>query len=236
MSLLEVRNLKKKFRGLTAVDGCSFEVERNSIVGMIGPNGSGKTTIINCISGLYSVDEGEILFKGQRISGLKPHQVTRMGVGRTFQLTRVFEKMSVLDNLLAASRDLSKGYVRALDLIEFVGLLNLKNEYARNLSYGQRKLVELCRTLMLDPELIVLDEPVAGINPVLTEQILHLILRLRDQGKTFLIVEHNIRIISEISDKLIVLDAGKKIAEGIPKEIQRDEKVIDVYLGGIFKR
>lgn len=232
MCLLKVQGLTKEFGGLVAVNNCSFSLVKGTILGLIGPNGSGKTTIFNLITGFLKPDGGEIYLKDMRINDLEPYQIARKGIGRTFQLTRVFKRMCVLSNMLTASPQqltLKESEGRALELLRFVGLSNLRNEYAENLSYGQQKLLDFARLLMLDFDLILLDEPVAGINPVLANKMLGHIRDLHDQGKTFFIIEHNIRMLTKISDRIIVLDSGKKIVEGTPEEIQRDEKVRKAY-------
>jgi len=232
MCLLKVHGLTKEFGGLVAVKNCSFNLVKGTILGLIGPNGSGKTTIFNLITGFLKPDGGEIYLKDMRINDLEPYQIARKGIGRTFQLTRVFKRMSVLSNMLTASPQqltLKESEGRALELLRFVGLSNLRNEYAENLSYGQQKLLDFARLLMLDFDLILLDEPVAGINPVLANKMLGYIGDLHDQGKTFFIIEHNIRMLTKISDRIIVLDSGEKIVEGTPEEIQRDEKVRKAY-------
>lgn len=233
MSTLEARNITKKFGGIVALSDLSLSVAGNTIVGLIGPNGSGKTTFINLVTGFYKANRGNLFFNGTRINGRKPHEISRLGIGRTFQETRVFKKMTVIENVLVASPYGigRQSMEKARDLLKFVELFDLKNEYSGNLSYGQQKLLEFARLLMLDPELILLDEPAAGINPVLIEKLLKYFRALRDQGKTLIIVEHNIPVINDICEKTIVLDHGQKIAEGTPKEIQRNKLVQDAYLG-----
>ncbi|MCZ2809135.1 MAG: ABC transporter ATP-binding protein [Candidatus Bathyarchaeota archaeon] len=233
MSTLEAKNITKQFGEILALNDISLSVGKNTILGLIGPNGSGKTTFINLVTCFYATDHGDLFFNGKRINGFKPHEISRIGIGRTFQEARVFKKMTVIENVLAASPNgigrQSKETAR--DLLKFVELFDLKNEYSGNLSYGQQKLLELARILMRDPQLILLDEPTAGINPVLIEKLLEYFRVLRDQGKTLIIVEHNIPVINDICEKAIVLDHGQKIAEGTPEEIQRNKIVQDVYLG-----
>lgn len=210
-----------------------MRVATKTIVGLIGPNGSGKTTLINLVSGFYETDHGDFLFNGNRINGRKPHELSRLGIGRTFQETRVFRKMTVFENMLVASPNgIGRESVeKARDLLKFVELFDLKDEYAGNLSYGQQKLVEFARVLMRDPKLILLDEPAAGINPILIEKLLKGFRALHDQGKTLIIVEHRIPVINSICEKIIVLDHGQKIAEGTPEEIRSNQRVQAAYLG-----
>ena len=216
-----------------ALNDLSLSVATKTIVGLIGPNGSGKTTFINLVGGFYQADHGDFLFNGNRINGRKPHEISRLGIGRTFQETRVFRKMTVVENLLVASPNGISGQSmeKARYLLGFVELSHLKDEYAGNLSYGQQKLLEFARVLMRDPELILLDEPAAGINPILIEKLLKCFRTLRDERKTLVIVEHRIPVINSICEKVIVLDHGQKIAAGTPEEIRFNETVQAAYLG-----
>lgn len=234
MSLLEARNVTKQFGGVVALDALSLSVARNTILGLIGPNGSGKTTFVNLATGFCEANQGDLLLNGKRISGLKPHEIARLGIARTFQDAKVFKKMTLVENVLVASpHGIGKQSLeKARDLLKFVELFDLRNEYAGNLSYGQQKLLEFARVLMLDPELILLDEPTAGINPALIEKMLQHFRVLHEQGKTLVVVEHNIPVVDAVCEKAIVLDHGKKIAEGTPEEIQRNKIVQDAYLGG----
>jgi neutral amino acid transport system ATP-binding protein len=230
--LLDVRELTKRFDGVTAVDRCSFALVPGKIYGLIGPNGSGKTTLFNCLTGIERRDSGEIRFRGERIDGLKPHQIARRGIARTFQIIRVFPELTAVENLLVVSREpfeVARG--RALELLHVVTLDRLANEYAGNLSYGQQKLLEFTRTLMGEPTLILLDEPAAGVNRTLLNELLAIIVRLREQGKTMLIVEHDMKVIMGLCDTIFVLDHGEKIAEGPPALIQADERVMEAYFG-----
>lgn len=230
--LLDLRQVTKRFGGVTAVDRCSLELASGKIYGLIGPNGSGKTTLFNCITGLEALEEGEIHFKGERIDGLKPHQVARLGIGRTFQIIRVFPELTALENLIVATwQPLDAVHRRALEMLHLVTLDRLQNEYAGNLSYGQQKLLEFARVLMTDPELILLDEPAAGVNRTLLNELLQVIRNLRAQGMTIFVVEHDMKVIMELSEKIFVLDHGEKIAEGPPGEIQANEQVMEAYFG-----
>ena len=231
-NILDLRNVTKRFGGVTAVDRCSLGLAPGKIYGLIGPNGSGKTTLFNCITGLESCEEGEILFKGERIDGLKPHQVTRRRLGRTFQVIRIFPELTALENLLVVTwLPFDSAQQRARELLELVTLDRLQNEYAGNLSYGQQKLLELSRVLMTDPDLVLLDEPAAGVNRSLLNEILQTIRNLRAQGKTIFIVEHDMKVIMDLSEKIFVLNYGEKIAEGPPELIQTDERVVEAYFG-----
>ncbi len=231
-AILDIRDVTKRFGGVTAVNRCSLALSPGKIYGLIGPNGSGKTTLFNCVTGLDPRDAGEIRFKGERIDGLKPHQVARRGIGRTFQIIRVFPELTALENLLVVTRaPFETARHRAQELLRFVTLERLQHEYAGNLSYGQQKLLEFVRVLMTDPELILLDEPAAGVNRTLLNELLAAITGLRDQGKTVLIVEHDMKVVMGLCETVFVLDYGEKIAEGPPGVIQADERVIEAYFG-----
>jgi ABC-type branched-subunit amino acid transport system ATPase component len=230
--LLEVSELTKRFGGVTAVNRCSLALAAGRIYGLIGPNGSGKTTLFNCITGLAVRDAGEIRFRGQRVDGLPAHRVASLGIGRTFQVIRVFPELTALENLLVASRHgRDRAVTRAGELLAFVRLEGLAGEYAGNLSYGQQKLLEFARVLMLDPSLILLDEPAAGVNRTLLNELLAAITRLRDEGRTILVVEHDMKVVMGLCEWVFVLDYGEKIAEGPPEAVRADARVIDAYFG-----
>jgi branched-chain amino acid transport system permease protein len=241
--LLEVKNLEKRFGGVKAVDGATFAVPEGSITALIGPNGSGKTTAFNVIDGVMPASGGEVWFDGQRIDGKRAWARAHMGIGRTFQITRLFKEMTVLENVVAPLREFSlrglgagavSGPERAEELLEFVGMERFIDQQAAALSYGQQKLVELAQVLMLDPKLIMLDEPAGGINPTLIERMGDMICELNSQGKTFLIVEHNMPFVLGLCQPVLVLARGACIAQGHPDEIQRDPAVLDAYLGEDF--
>jgi len=230
--VLEIDGLRKSFGGVTAVNGVSLTLEAGRIYGLIGPNGSGKTTLFNCITGLERRDAGRVLFQGVRIDGLPPHRIARMGIGRTFQIIRVFPELTALENLLVVtSGDRAAAERRAQELLAFVRLDRLKDEYAGNLSYGQQKLLEFARVLMRDPMLVLLDEPAAGVNRTLLNELLDAVRALRDQGKTIFLVEHDMKVVMGLCELVFVLDHGEKIAEGPPGVIQADERVIEAYFG-----
>lgn len=231
--LLEVQDVTKRFGGVTALNNACLCVEEGAIVGLVGPNGSGKTTLLHSIMGMVQPDNGSIVFKGKRIDGMKPYRIARLGMGMTFQLSRPFQKMTVLQNLLVASRGKidASNLKKASDLLEFFRLTKLKDSQAGSLSYGQTKLLDLARVLMLDSELILLDEPTAGVNPALTKEMLDHVEELNSRGKSFVIVEHKIPVISRLCHRVVVFNQGEKMAEGKPEEIRRDRAVIEAYLG-----
>lgn len=242
MALLEIKGLSKSFGGIRAVDECSFSVEKGAIVSLIGPNGAGKTTVFNLVTGLLPLDAGSIFFDGKQVNGLQPHQITRMGISRTFQITRDLQELTVLENMVVQSE--VKGFWdmfgtsmfkeeenRAMDLLSFVGIDHLAHEKSKNLSYGQKKLLEFASVLMSDPLLIMLDEPAGGVNPTLLESLIDRILQLNQKGITFLIVEHNMDLVMKISNPVICMAYGTVLAQGSPKEIQDDPRVLEAYLG-----
>ena len=230
--VLEIERLRKRFGGVIAVDDVSLRLEAGRIYGLIGPNGSGKTTLFNCITGVERRDGGRVRVSGERVDGLRPWEIAQKGVGRTFQVIRVFPELSALENLLVVTRGhLGGARTRALELLRFVKLEGLRDEYAGNLSYGQQKLLEFVRVLMRDPTLILLDEPAAGVNRTLLNDLLEAVRQLRDRGKTILLVEHDMKVVMGLCETVFVLDHGEKIAEGAPGVIQTDERVIEAYFG-----
>jgi branched-chain amino acid transport system ATP-binding protein len=231
---LDVRDLRKAFGGVRAVDGCSFAVPRSKISGLIGPNGSGKTTTFNLLTGVVTPDAGQVIYRGEDVAGLKPFQVFHKGITRTFQITRVFREMTVFENMLSVTSlgvPDAAARARAEELLALVNLTHLRGEYGGRLSYGQQKLLEFARALMTDPDLILLDEPAAGVNRTLLQHLLDHIHRLQERGKTILIVEHDMNVIMNHCERIFVMDYGVKIAEGPPDEIRRDERVIEAYFG-----
>ena len=231
---LKIKNISKKFGGLTALENVSLDIDKGELVGLIGPNGSGKTTLLNCISGIYRVDEGSIHYKDELISNLKPHQIVQKGISRNFQVSRIFKKLSVLQNMLLTVYHMKRGSdpkTKALNLLEFVGILHLKDDLAGTLSGGQKKLLEFARMLMADPELFLLDEPFAGVHPLLKKELTDHVKDLNKEEKTFIIVSHDIPTTLGLCEKAIALDEGKIISVGSPEEIRNDPKVIEAYLG-----
>jgi ABC-type branched-subunit amino acid transport system ATPase component len=228
--LLDVRSVSKRFEGLRALTNCSFSVSDGEIVGLIGPNGSGKTTLFNIIAGYMALNSGDITLRGSSISGLRPFQIARCGIGRTFQVTRIFPKMTLIENLLLPAGEGDRR-AKATAFLDLVGLADLRNEYANDLSFGQQRLLSIIQVLMLDPSLILLDEPAAGVNPTMQNKITELIKQLNEQGKSFLIVEHNMDMMMSLCKRMVVLNMGEKIAEGTPEDIRRNEAVLAAYFG-----
>jgi branched-chain amino acid transport system ATP-binding protein len=250
---LRVEGLRKEFSGIVAVDGASFEVEEGSLTGLIGPNGAGKSTTFNCITGMHEPTAGQIHFQGEDITGLSPNQVANRGLVRTFQIARELEEMTVLENMMLAPkgqrgealwRSVLPGFRQSVkeqeeevlekcwDMLEFFEIDHLAHEYAGNLSGGQRKLLELARALLTEPTMLLLDEPFAGVNPSLESRLLEHLHELRDDGYTFLIVEHDMDLIMQNCERVIVMHQGVVLTEGTPEEVKSNEDVIEAYLGG----
>lgn len=235
--ILAVSGLTRRYGGIVAVNDVSFRVGAGTALGIIGPNGAGKTTLLNLISGLEAPDAGRILFRGAPVHGLKSHVVSRLGIARTFQTVRVFRELTVWENLevadLFARRTVGREFTtRALDLLRFVGLEGYADTRAEALSYGQQKLLELAMVLMADPLLLLLDEPVAGVNPVQVARIGDLLRQLVRRGLTLLVVEHNVPFVVACCDTVLVMSEGRRLAKGPGDAIQRDERVLEAFLGG----
>jgi len=235
MSLLHVNKVSRFFGGLAAVKDVSFEVNKGEIVGLIGPNGAGKTTLFNVVNGFYAPSRGEVLFKGSRISGLKPHQICQQGMARTFQVVKPLQRMSVLDNVVASAflraKDRKEADVIAEDTLKFTGLFEDRAVISKGLPLGKRKRLEIARALATQPELLLLDESFAGLNPSELDESIGIIRRIKEKGITIMIIEHHMKVIMSISDRIVVLSYGEKLAEGTPIEIGRNPQVIEAYLG-----
>ena len=243
MNILEVKGVTKMFGGLVAVNNVSFEVSKGEIFGIIGPNGAGKTTLFNVISGFYRPDKGRIFFDGKEITGQKPHKLAKLGLTRTWQIVKPFLGMKVLDNVLV-SIYATKGIVtgmseeeavrKAEEILDFVGLLHRKDLLAEALPHGERKRLEIARALATEPKLLMLDEPAGGLTPTEMDEVMDVARRVRESGITVIVIEHNMRVIMNICERIMVLNFGRKIAEGTPEEISTNEEVIKAYLGEKF--
>ena len=235
MSFLDVKKVSRFFGGLSALTNVSFEVDKGDIVGLIGPNGAGKTTLFNVVNGFYKPSKGEVFFRERTISGLKPHQICQQGIARTFQVVKPLQRMSVFDNVLASAFLRTTSRIEAaklaLDILQFTGLSEERNTISKSLPLGMRKRLEIARALATQPELLLLDESFAGLNPTELNESIQIIRKITEKGITIMIIEHHMKVIMSLSDRIVVLNYGEKIAEGTPQEIRNNPLVVEAYLG-----
>jgi branched-chain amino acid transport system ATP-binding protein len=234
-ALLEVRGVSRFFGGLAALTDVSFAVEKGAIVGLIGPNGAGKTTMFNCVNGFFPPSRGEVWFKGEKVSGLKPYQICQRGMARTFQVVRPLQRMSTLDNVVASAflraKSKAEAVAKAEEILKFTNLWEVRDMLSKGLPLGLRKRLEIARALATGPELLLLDEACAGLNPSELDESIAIIRKIKERGITIMIIEHHMKVIMSISDRIVVLNYGQKLAEGSPHEISANPQVVQAYLG-----
>jgi branched-chain amino acid transport system ATP-binding protein len=235
MAFLEVKNVSRFFGGLAAIKSVSFELRKGEILGLIGPNGAGKTTMFNVVNGFHHPSRGDVFFKDRRVSGLNPHQICRLGIARTFQVVKPLRRMSVLDNVVASAflraKDKAEAIEIATEVLRFTGLFDDRDILSKGLPRGKRKRLEIARALATKPEVLLLDESFAGLNPAELDVSIGIIRKIKERGVTIMIIEHHMKVIMAISDRIVVLNYGEKIAEGTPLEIRNNPLVVEAYLG-----
>ena len=235
MTLLDVKRVSRFFGGLAAINDVTFDIKKGEILGLIGPNGAGKTTMFNVINGFYPPSKGDVFFKGKKISGKKPHQLCKLGIARTFQVVKPLQRLSVLDNVICSAflrvKSKAEAVTVATETIKFTGLYEDRDVISKGLPLGKRKKLEIARALATQPEMILLDESFAGLNPAELDESIEIIRKIKEKGVTIMIIEHHMKVIMAISDRIVVLSYGEKIAEGTPHEIGNNKTVVEAYLG-----